>query len=385
MGKRELLLIVAFAIAGAIVYQVTAPPPGPGERSFSPGQIFENIRRGIRGNRASAESVNTTAHPVDRVVTDLQISWPKGSATELTIVGEDREDISSELKVHSNAFDDAEAQRTAKATVVKMERAGPRLVASVDFPREGSQSATLVLRVPARLQLKVASARARTRVTNVAALEVESGRGDTDIKQVKGRVAGNYRGGDLRVSGAGTVKFTTVGTDVRLEQIAGETAMNMRAGNLKAAQLGGPIDVDATGVDIEFDKLEKTSGMVRITAAAGSVSLKGLRTEARVDARGTDVDAILERAVTLAIFSEGGSPVEITEPPGGYQLDAVATDGDINVPEGTVEVAANDQGHRATGPVRGGGPTITVRTAHASIRVRAREATEGNGGQGEKR
>ena len=385
MGKRELLLIVAFAIAGAIVYQVTAPPPAPGERSFSPGQIIENIRRGIRGNRAAAESVNAGTFPVERAITELQVSWPKGSALELTIAGEDRADIASELKVHSNAFDDAEAQRTAKATALKIERAGMRLVASLNFPAEGSQTAYLILRVPARLQLKIAAARGRTRITNVAAVEVETGRGDTEIKQVTGRAAGNYRGGDLRVIGAGSVKFTTIGTDVRLEQITGETSINMRAGNLRGAALTGPIDIDTTGVDVELDKLDKTTGMVRIAASAGSVSLKGLRSEARVDARSSDVDAILERAVPLGIFSDGGSPVEITEPPGGNQLDAVASDGDINVPEGTVQVTANGQEHRASGPVRGGGPTITIRTSHASIRVRAREATEGNAGNEEKR
>ena len=376
MGKRELLLIVAFAIAGAVVYQATAPAPAPGERSFSPTQIIEHIRRGIRGNRASAESVNTTVYPVDRAITDLQVTWSGGTAAELTIVGEEREDISSELKVHSNAFDDAEAQRTAKATVLKLDRAGMRLVASIDFPKEGRQTAYLTLHVPARLLLKTASARGRTRITNVAGAEVDSGRGDTEITQVKGRVAGSYRNGNLRVSGAGSIKLTTVGADLRLEQIAGETSIEMRAGNLRGADLGGPIDIDTTAVDIELEKLEKTNGMVRISATAGSLSLKGLRTEARIDARNSDVDAMIERAAPLAIYSEGGSRVEITPPPGGYRLDAVASDGDISVPEGTVQVTANGQEHRATGAVKGGGPTITIRTAHGSIRVRGREETE---------
>ncbi len=45
MGKRELLLVAAFVIVGALVYQLTAPPPGPGERSFSLSQLIGNIRR----------------------------------------------------------------------------------------------------------------------------------------------------------------------------------------------------------------------------------------------------------------------------------------------------------------------------------------------------
>ncbi len=364
---------MAFAIAGAIVYQVTAPAPAPGERSFSPTQIIENIRRGIRGNRASAESLNTAVYPVDRAITELQISWPKGTASELTVVGEERDDISSEVKVHSNAFDDAEAQRTAKATVLQVDPAGTRLVASVQFPPEGRQTAYLTLRVPARLRLKVSAARGRTRITNVAAVDIDSGRGETEIKQVKGAVTGDYRSGDLRVSGAGSVRFTTVAADVRLEQVAGETSMKMRAGNLKAADLRGPVDLDTTAVDVELEKLEKTTGMVRITASAGSISVNGLRTEARIDARNADVDAVIERAAPLAIYSDGGSPVEITPPPGGYQLDAVASDGDVTVPGGTVEVVANGPERRATGAVKGGGPTITIRATRGSITVRERQ------------
>jgi hypothetical protein len=376
MGKRELLLIAAFAIMGVMVYQFTAPPPAPGERSFSPGQIIENFRRGIRGNRASAESVNTTAVPVDPAVTDLNLTWTKGSPSEVSVLGEERDDISAEISVRSRAYDDAEAERTAKATVLKTDRGGTRVTAWIDFPREGAQTATLTLHVPARLQMRVDAARSRTRVTNIAALELASGRGESEFRQIKGRVAGNYRGGELRVIDAQSVKFTTVGTDVRLERISGETSLNMRAGDLKAAELRGPLDFDGTGVDVEIDKLEKTSGMARITATAGSVSLRGLATEARLDARNADVDVIVDRAVPLAIYSDGGSPVEITPPPGGYRLDAVASDGSIEVPEGTVEVTTNGTEHRASGSVNGGGPMITIRASHGSITLRAREEAE---------
>ncbi len=64
MGKRELLLVAAFVIVGALVYQFTAPPPAPGERSFSLSQLIGNVRRQVRGNRAQADTTTTTDHPV---------------------------------------------------------------------------------------------------------------------------------------------------------------------------------------------------------------------------------------------------------------------------------------------------------------------------------
>ncbi len=56
----------------------------------------------------------------------------------------------------------------------------------------------------------------------------------------------------------------------------------------------------------------------------GSVSVKGLRTEGRIDVREADVDVVVDRAAPLAIYSEGGDSVDLTPPDGGYQLDAVA-------------------------------------------------------------
>jgi len=42
------------------------------------------------------------------------------------------------------------------------------------------------------------------------------------------------------------------------------------------------------------------------------------------------------------------------------------------LPEGTLQVTTNDQQQRASGAVRGGGATITVRSSHGDIIVRPR-------------
>ena len=54
MGKRELVIAVAFIIAGAIAYQFTAPPPKTNEQGFSFSRFLSNARKGIRGNQAQA-------------------------------------------------------------------------------------------------------------------------------------------------------------------------------------------------------------------------------------------------------------------------------------------------------------------------------------------
>ena len=366
MGKRELLLIVAFVIVGAVVYQVTAPPPAPGERSFSLGRVIESIRREVRGNRASAEKTTTSTHPVDTGVTELRAT----GRFEITVTGEDRADIAADLQVHSNGYDEAEAHKLAGETVLKMERAGSRLTASVSFPEPGSQRAKLRLKIPSRLLVTLESG-ARLNVSNVAGVELNS-RGDIEIRNVAGRVTGTHRGGTIAIMDCGSIKATTVNSDVQLERIKNEVSLNTRGGDMKGSELAGPIDIDSTGTDVVLEKLEKTAGLVRIHAVQGSVTVKGLRTEGRIDVREADVDVVVDRAAPLAIYSEGGDSVDVTPPDGGYQLDAVAMNADVTVAGDAVRVVKTGEEHRATGAVKGGGPTITIRTGRGSITVRAR-------------
>lgn len=370
MGKRELLLVAAFVIVGAIVYQFTAPPPAPGERNFAPGQVLEHIRRAMRGNRASAELTTRTTHPVEADISELRFADLK--STNVTVTGEDRSDIDAELHVRSNAYDDEEAQRTAKESVLRVDRAGHRMVFTVDYPEEGVQRGWVTMKVPNRLAVQVQGGGNELSFKRVAALELGGARGTVAISDIKGLVSGAHRGGELHIVNAGAVKLTTNGTDAEIERIDGETSITMRGGELKGTELAGPIDLDTQGTDITLERLEKTNGMVRINAVGGSLEVKGLRTEGRIDSRAGEVDITIDRAAPLAIYSEGGGSVEVTPPSGGYQLDAVATDGSIELPSDTLEVTSTGSEHRATGPVNGGGPTITIRSRRGNITVNPR-------------
>jgi len=107
MGKRELLLVLGFVALGTLVYQVTAPPPAPGQSPFSLRRIVDNIRREFQGNRVSAEVTMTASHPVPEGLRELRLTLQN---TPVIITGEDRTDIASELWVRSTGYDEAEAQ-----------------------------------------------------------------------------------------------------------------------------------------------------------------------------------------------------------------------------------------------------------------------------------
>jgi hypothetical protein len=152
MGKRELLLVCVFVVAGFVVYQATSPPRDPNRPGWSFAGIMDEIRREVRGNQSRAETTKTQVIPAPPTVREIRIvRFP----SEVTITGEDRADIEAVLKVHSRAYDDAEAKKTAEATKLLVDPAGELLTLTMDYPREGQQTVILTLKVPKRLALRI--------------------------------------------------------------------------------------------------------------------------------------------------------------------------------------------------------------------------------------
>lgn len=366
MGKRELLLILGFAVAGAIAYQAAAPPPVPGEQSFSLSRIVDHVRRTVQGHRASAEATNVTRHEVPADVTALHVRSRLGA---LTIVGEDRPDIEAELRARSNGTDAAEARRLAEAVRFVVETAGERMSSQVSYPVEGTQrTLRLTLKVPARLRLVLEESGSPLTVSGVAAVELAS-RGEAHVRSIRGPVTGRHRGGDLSIVESRGVKIEVNGGDLQVERITGDVSATLRGGDLRAAEVRGAVQVEAQGSDVRVERSASDGGLVRVTAVGGSVTLRDLRTEARLDVRNADVEVAAAGPAPVTIRSEGGGSIDVV-PSGGYQLDALTAGGDLTLPDGTVEPVVSGQERRATGTIDGGGPSLFIRSTHGNITIR---------------
>jgi hypothetical protein len=379
MGKRELLLIVAFVVAGALVYQVTAPAPPAGSRSVSVGGLLDKMRRAARGNRASAEITTSQTQAIDATVRDLRLRLGR---TTILVEGEDRVDVGVELTAWSNGYDDAEAQSLARQVAVKLDPAGTALIATMTFPDPGSQRATVRLRVPSRLNVRVDESGALT-VAGVASLELGAVRGTTAISRIAGQVSGTHRFGLLTIGRVGAIKLTTQGSESRIEGVK-DVTLSARGGETRLTGPTGAIEIDANQADITLEALDAVSSPIRVNASGGTLAITGLRSEARVDGRNTEIRIVMDRAAPIAVYNEGEQDIELTPPPGGYKLDALAREGRLTPPERFTDLGVSpitsDDGKemRATGPVAGGGPTITLRATRGDIVLRSRttESTE---------
>lgn len=369
MGKRELILIAAFVILGGIVYQATAPPPAPGARGFSFGRFLDDVRREVRGNRGFAQRTSTAVQPIDAAVREVRVTLRRGP---ITIVGEQRSDVSAELVASSNGSDDAEAQRLVEQTNIKFDLAGSILFVSIAFPEPGAQRVrSLALKVPSRLVVRVAEGNTgQLEISSVAGVELDMARGKTILRQISGHVTASHRGGDFMITDAASLRLTARGSDVSLAHIRGEATITTQAGDLTSTGIAGPIELDSNATDVRLEALETTTGKVRVKAAGGSIALLGLRSDSRIDIRNADLDVVVDRPAVIAIYSEGAEPVDVALPRGGFQLDALTRQGRIRTtPDdllagwGLDVAGAPDGGEqKVSGRVNGGGPLLTIRT-----------------------
>lgn len=382
MGKRELLLAVAFVMVGLVVYRFTAPPPDPNSKDFSFSDIIEDVRREVRGRPESAEVTQTFTRPAPESLREIRLRMPTGA---ISITGENRSDIQVEFQVRSNGYDKAEAEQLAKASVLKFDEAASVLILSTEFPEEGTQRPTLRMKVPARLGIRIDEKNGELNISNVAQVAMGQARAATTISQVAGAVSLTQRGSTATLTDVGSLKLTTsVGAKVRVSQVRGDATFNAQTGELRVEGLSGGLELESRSADIEIGKIEGLTGPVRVNANMGKIVFLGLQADTRIDGRQSEIRVSMAAPAPLAIYNEGDEPIEVTVPPGGFAIDALSINSEITLDAGleqaglSVKAPATDaptDGRRETrvaGAVRGGGPTITLRATRGDIVLRSK-------------
>jgi hypothetical protein len=367
MGKRELLLISGFVLVGCLVYWTTGPAAAPGERGFSLSTILDRMHRDIRGNQSSAELTTSTSFEPAPGVREVRFEIDRAPTT---IIGEDRTDIGCELTVWSNGYDEAEAKRLAGETKLKTSDAGASLVLGISYPEPGRQRASLTVRLPKTLAVRVQPSRAKLDIFNVASVELVESRGQVTVRDVPGRVVVTHRGGELTLEDVGEVKLNTRGSVVTLKDVKGETVAQLQAGELRGGSFGGPIEIESQGSRIALADLSESRKPIRINAMGGVVTLSRVSSDTRIDGRDTRIEVEMEKAVPVAVYNEDEEPTRVTLPDAGVRVDALTTDGRLIVPEGLLAVKIDGNEQRTSGAIKGGGPTITLRTKRGQIEIR---------------
>jgi hypothetical protein len=221
-------------------------------------------------------------------------SAPRG----VTVTGEDRQDVTYELTVESNGPDDTLALEYAKAVKLVQDDLGVAIDLRLSFPDEASQTASLVMRVPTRLAVRVSGR--SVQVGGVASAELDGVLGDTAIEDVSGLVSGTHRSGRLTVERAGRVDLTLQSSRGRFSAVRDGIVLSARSGDIEIEDSSGPIEIEQVNVSVV---VTGSADRVRVGGTGGEVRVVGPRGDVQIETRRTEVDVELVQAVPLSVVT----------------------------------------------------------------------------------
>jgi hypothetical protein len=357
MGKRELLIIAAFGIVGMIAYQVAAPHEASRPGRLSLANVIGSIRRVTRDNRVVGSATTTGTIPAADALSQLIVS----DVSTLTVTGEPRADIAYTLTVQSSGKDASTAQQLAGRANLEPHDAGSVLSLGMTFVRDVRQTATLVLRVPSRLGVRVEGLPGSIKVDidTVASVDLEGVVGDVDIRNVVHGVTGAHRNGDLTIGSVGAIRLNVVSSELKASNGTGPATVVARNGHARFDGPRGPIDIDGTSVETI---ITSPTNVVHVSATGGSVSIERPAHTVTVDAHRASVTLTLASATPATVFTTD-APLHVTldGAPDALDLtiDATATSG------GAID--AGDVG--LTSEVKGSDTRFTHAFGRGSARV----------------
>jgi len=321
MGKRELFILTAFVLVGTVAYQLTAPPPQDGSRRFSLSTFLARWRESNRGNTVAGSIQREGTFPASRTLKSLRLS----AAPTVTVVGEDRGDISYTLSVTAMGPDEAAARAYASETALRQDDLGDLLALVVVAPATGRPTATLSLKVPSRLAVRIDGARG-TDVSGVATVYLDNLTGDTAVRGVPDGVGGSHRNGTLTVTDSGGLALTLVGSKATLTGVHGPMTLNARNGEARIRTPQGPVEIEQTSVTVTITEPAAT---VSVTGTGGDITIERPAGDVKVDVRRAAVSLTLSTPVSSTIFTTDAAIRLILADKLPVAIDAVAARGQI--------------------------------------------------------
>jgi len=309
---------------------------------------------------------------VDAAVATARISLPR--PCDLTITGTDREEVSIDIRSSARGYTSEEAKATADALTVKVETLGDALaLTGLWNDRRGPggfvTQATITISLPKRLAVRLQSHIGALNVSKVASFEVVSSRGETHVLDTAGAVQVTHIGGALEVRGGTGLKLSARNSRGDVSDITGSTSIDAVGSRLKLAGVSGTLEIESRNSDIALEKIAGLKPPFRYNGTSGELRIEGLRTEARIDGRNTDMNVALAAAAPVTIYNLGA--IVVTAPPGGYTLDAVASEGRITSDDSAITATPSDgPDAHVSAKIRGGGPALTLRATRGRIEVR---------------
>jgi hypothetical protein len=365
MGKRELVIAVAFVVAGVAAFHFAAPPSKTTGSGFSFSKIIDNAKREMKGNESFTAPPRKLTYAIGPDVTEIQVEGVNGA---VKVTGEDRSDVSLVVVVSSTGANEAAALAVAAKTDIVEDRLGHSLTLRVKFPHEESQTASAVLLVPARLTARLDAPRDPV-VANLKALTfINPARGSAEISHVD-VVRGDQNGGSLAMSAVKDAKMLLTRVRARIGDID-LGSFEVHDGETEISASRGALEIEERRGDV---LVRGHKGAINVSGSDGQVRIEGGATEVHLDLRRAEVDAELTAGVSGSIVtSDETLRVAISEP-GNVRMDAVATGGNVDGGAWSltpVKTGSDSRVDAQLGAKSANTPRVSMRNTNADIVIR---------------
>lgn len=365
MGKRELLIAVAFVVAGVSAFQLAAPPAAGSDTGFSFSKLIQTARRQMKGNDSFTAPPRTLTYAIGPDVTELRV---EGVNSTIKVIGDDRQDVSLTLSVSSTGESEPAAFAIAAKTTVIEDRVGNSLTLRLTFPNEERQTASAVLKVPARLAIRLDAPRDPV-VTNVKALEfLTAARGAAEISHVA-LVRGDQTGGQLTMSAVADAKMLLTRVRARISDI-GLGSFEVRDGETEISGSRGALEIEERRGDV---LIKNHKGTIKVSGSDGQVRVEGATDEVHLDLRRAEVEAELAAGTAGSIVTTDETLRVTIAEPGNVRLDAVATGAAIDGAAWNLAPSKTGTDSRvdaAIGAKPANAPRVSLRNTNGDIVIR---------------
>jgi hypothetical protein len=365
MGKRELLLILAFLAAGVVVYRVTAPPAEPGQPGFSLSGLVAHIESALKGERVEAAVIRRAR--VDAPAEPVPLSLKDFRGT-LTIIAESREDIDAELHAVAFGVDEEAAKHWADQIVLKLDEGHGQIDVLVQqADRSGPNrrpNFELTLRVPEEQRVALGMRSGEAEVRGVSVLDLQDGRGKVTILDTD-RVEGSFQG-DINGQRIDIVNIKVRRGEVRFDEVHSLLEIDAEHSDLTLRKIDGPVKLTLESLDCN---LEDVDGPATIEGHHTKVDVRNPRAPLTVNTKNSTVTVVLADAVATTITNDDGT-IDVRLPKEGMQIDAATTDGDIRPADRAMHVEVKESTKTLIASVDGGGPLLKLRNKNGHIFLR---------------
>lgn len=363
MGKRELLLVLAFLGIGTVVYHLTAPPGDPRKPGFSLSGLVAHVETMVKGERAEATIVRRARIEAPAAGEPVRLTDYRG---RVTMLAEARSDIEAELTAVVFGVDDAAAQARGQDVTLDLEPEGDQVEVVLKQSEHVQRRPRfeLTLRVPLEQRVTLGLRSGEAEVRGVAWLSLEEGRGKLTILDTR-RIDGSFQG-DISAQRIDSAKLEVRRGEVRFDVVSGTLALDAEHSDLTLSKIGGAVTLTTKNLDCNLDEVD---GPITIESEHTKLDIRNPRAAVTVTATNSEILLAMTDAVPVTMTSSDET-IDVRLPKPGVRLDVETTDGEIRTTDARFAVQKQERAQTLQSKTEGGGPLIKLRNENGHIVLR---------------